>query len=342
MSDPNDTGVPAPQMQNLLDRVDIDEKVAEYFPSGSRLTSAIPHGASFWTKTARISLTLEDGSPYSIFLKVAEGTDGLGLVHGEYEAATALYAVAPDFLPRPIGAGTYISDPNTYFCLSEYVDMIEEVPDMEKFCSSLAKMHLDSAPLSPKGQFGFHAVTYNGNKARDVTWCDTWEEMFTNSVKRRVSQERDTQGPSTGLDKLLPALYEKVIPRLLRPLHTGEKKITPVLVHGDVWYGNLATNASTGEPIIFDPATIWAHNELDVANMTVPRFRLGREWTREYHKHFPISSPIEDYEDRLRLYTIHGGLCASSLYANTTKYREMLVEWIQELVDKYPEGYQGL
>ncbi|KAK0101599.1 hypothetical protein ONS95_006762 [Cadophora gregata] len=139
------------------------------FPPGSQVTSALPHGASFWTRTARISLALEDGSPYNLFLKVAEGPDGLGLVYGEYEAAKTLYGVAPNFLPKPIGAGTYISDPNTYFYLSEYVDMIEEVPDMQKFCVSLAKIHRDSVPLSLKGQFSFHIVTYNSNKARDVT-----------------------------------------------------------------------------------------------------------------------------------------------------------------------------
>ncbi|KUJ17403.1 uncharacterized protein LY89DRAFT_684455 [Mollisia scopiformis] len=339
-SDADDTGVPAPQVQNILEKVDIDESVAAYFPPGSRVDSALPHGASFWTRTARINLLLENDSPKSLFLKVAQGVDGLGLVIGEYEAAKSLYAIAPDLLPHPVGAGTYKLDPETHFYLSDYVEMIDEIPDMQKFCASLAKLHRDSIPFSPKGQFGFHVVTYNGNKARDVTWCDTWEEMFTNSVKMRVKQERDAQGPSAGLEELLPALFEKVIPRLLRPLHTGSNKIKPVLVHGDVWYGNLATNASTDEPIVFDPATIWAHNELDVANMTVPRFRLGRAWTREYHKHFPISAPAEDYEDRLRLYTIHGGLCASSLYTNTTKYRQMLIEWIQELVDKYPEGYQ--
>ncbi|KAH7370027.1 Fructosamine/Ketosamine-3-kinase, partial [Rhexocercosporidium sp. MPI-PUGE-AT-0058] len=236
-------------------------------------------------------------------LKVAEGSDGFGIVRGEYEAVAALYAVAPDFLPRPIGAETYISDPNRHFCLSEYVDMIEEVPNMQKFCASFAKMHRDSVSRSPKGQFGFHFVTYNENKARDVTWCDTWEEMFLNSVRRRVSQERDAQGPSTKLDQLLPALYGKVILRLLRALHTSDNKITPV-VHGDVWYGNLASNALTNEPIAFDQATSWAHNELDVANMTVPRFRLSRVWMHEYHKHFPISSPVEDYEDHLKLYTM--------------------------------------
>jgi protein-ribulosamine 3-kinase len=192
---------------------------------------------------------------------VAQGSTGLGLVHGEYEAAKALYQIAPDFIPRPIGAGTYKSRPDTHFCLSDYIDMIEELPDMQKFCAALAKMHRDSIPHSSNGKFGFHVVTYNGNKDRDVTWCDTWEEMFSRSMQKRVQQERDAQGPSAEMERLLPALFDKVIPRLLRPLHTGENKVRPVLVHGDIWYGNLATNASTDEPIVFDPATIWAHNE---------------------------------------------------------------------------------
>jgi len=281
-----ETGKPAPSVQNLLDKVDIDENVAVckpksssttpassyssnfcnktlVFPPGAKVLSALPHGASFWTRTAKITLVLEDNSQQSIFLKVAQGSEGLGLVQGEYEAGKALYDIAGDFIPRPIGAGTYKSSPDTHFCLTEFVDMIDELPDMQKFCAKLAKMHRDSIPHSASGKFGFHVVTYNGNKARDVTWCNTWEEWFSNAMRRRLEQEQETQGPSEDYDRLLPALFEKVIPRLLRPLHTGPNKIKPVLVHGDVWYGNLATNAATDEPIIFDPATIWAHNECE-------------------------------------------------------------------------------
>ena len=41
---------------------------------------------------------------------------------------------------------------------------------------------------------------------------------------------------------------------------------------------------------------------VDVANMSLPRWRMGPAWTREYHKHFPISAPADDYQDRLQLY----------------------------------------
>ncbi|EFZ00946.1 fructosamine kinase [Metarhizium robertsii] len=80
--------------------------------------------------------------------------------------------------------------------------------------------------------------------------------------------------------------------------------LKPVALHADIWYGNLATNAATGEPVYFDPSVFWGHNEYDVGSMDTPRYRLGRHWMREYHKFFPISAPEEDYEARKALYAI--------------------------------------
>lgn len=43
-------------------------------------------------------------------------------------------------------------------------------------------------------------------------------------------------------------------------------------------------------------------DELNTFN--VPRYKIGRQFMREYHKHFPVSAPKEDYEDRNRLYSV--------------------------------------
>ena len=58
---------------------------------------------------------------------------------------------------------------------------------------------------------------------------------------------------------------------------------------------------------MFDPSVFWGHNECkylakyqgpyiqiaykfvfadDLDNMNIPRYRLGRNWMSEYHKHF--------------------------------------------------------
>ena len=79
--------------------------------------------------------------------------------------------------------------------------------------------------------------------------------------------ERDVQGPSEELEQLTSQLYEKVIPRLLRPL-TVLDSIKPVLIHGDLWYGNCCTDNATGKLIVFDACVFWAHNECTLDQIT--------------------------------------------------------------------------
>src|ERR1700712_5583226 len=138
-------------------------------------------------------------------------------------------------------------------------DMTEELPEIESFTASVARLHKDSLLLSP-GKFGFHITTYMGPIPQDNTWCDTWEGYFRQGMDRMLSLEKNIHGPNAELEELCQKLYEKVIPRLLRPL-TTLKSIKPVLVHGDMWYGNCCTDNATGKPIVFDACVFWAHNE---------------------------------------------------------------------------------
>lgn len=93
------------------------------------------------------------------------------------------------------------------------------------------------------------------------TWTDTWEEYYVRGLKDIMKQEQAVHGRSEELEGLLVPFFEKVVPRLLRPLEWGEKKIKPCLLHGDIWYGNIAEKSGTDKPIMFDPASFWAHNE---------------------------------------------------------------------------------
>ncbi|MDI1486819.1 MAG: hypothetical protein OHK93_006081 [Ramalina farinacea] len=196
-------------------------------------------------------------------------------------------------------------------------------------------MHQNSIGHAPEGKYGFHVSTYQGNMPQNNTWTDTWEEYYIRGLKDFMKQEEAVHGRSVELEELLSPFFEKVVPRLLRPLEWGEKKIKPCLLHGDIWYGNIAEIAGTEKPIMFDPAGFWAHNEYELGSFRVPRYRLGLQWLKEYNKHFPISEPQDDFDDRNLIYSMqafpsslsslkmdHTHFCASTLYPSNKSIRQ--------------------
>jgi protein-ribulosamine 3-kinase len=183
------------------------------------------------------------------------------MVRGEYASTKALYDVSPEFVPFPVGYGTCESDPNNHFLLRDFIDMKDELSDVVVFCTKLADLHRRSMAMSPNGLYGFEMTTYKGNLPQDNTWNESWEAFYLRGLEHIFALEEQVHGPSDKIKELLPALYEKVIPRLLRPLETEGRTLRPCLVHGDLWHGNVAVHAATDRPYIFDSSAFWAHNE---------------------------------------------------------------------------------
>ena len=133
------------------------------------------------------------------------------------------------------------------------------MPGPDAFGRRLAALHRESK--SPNGKFGFHVTTYNGNLPQVHAWEDSWEVYFAKSIRLALDLERTAKGPNPEFDSLLPVLFDKVIPRLLRPLESDGRSVKPSLVHGDLWYANTGVDAHTGEPLVFDACCFYAHNE---------------------------------------------------------------------------------
>jgi len=271
------------------------------------------------------------------FLKVALGEHGMRMMNGEFESMTALYAAIPHFVPKPYGWGSYRDIPDMHFFLCEFRDMIEELPEIEDFTSSVAQLHQSVA--SSNGKYGFPVTTYMGPLPQDNRWCDTWEEFFAQGMKRMLELESNAQGPSEELDRLAAQLYEKVIPRLLRPL-TVLDSIKPVLIHGDLWYGNCCTDVATGKPIVFDACVFWAHNEYEIGTWRQMRYRFGKSYIKAYQKYFGVAVPQEDHDDRNALYSIRFDIHSSAAYSSSTRFRRDFMATMKTLVDKYPGGYE--
>lgn len=83
------------------------------------------------------------------------------------------------------------------------------------------------------------------------------------------------------------------IPDLFRDLD-----IVPALLHGDLWGGNVAEDASG--PIIFDPASFYGHSEYELA-IAGMFGGFSRSFYSAYHSAIPEAP---GFEARLQLYQL--------------------------------------
>lgn len=311
----------------------VDLKVLAELPKGCRVVSTESHGVSFWANTGRIDVELADGSPKTFFIKVISKELGKNMVHSEFESMKTIHTLLPDFAPKPIAWGTYETIPDTHFFLCDYREMLDEMPDPHKFASRLAALHQNS--VSPNGKFGFHINTYSGNLPQMNEWEDSWETFFAKSLRKALDLELEAKGDDPEFHILVPIIFDKVIPRLLRPLETEGRSIKPSLVHGDLWYANSGIDVESDEPLVFDACCFYAHNEYEFGQWRPVCNRFGAEYLAAYHSYNQISAPEEDYDGRLDLYKLRFNTHVSALFTENQTLREQMLDDMRDLVKRY-------
>ena len=177
---------------------------------------------------------------------------------------------------------------NIEILLIEWIDMHNF--DQKKLGKGLGELHLKSAESNPK-MFGFPVEGFIGTTDQKKGLEDNWIDCFLNlriipqllSLKSRI------------LDKeIINKVKEKIQSELL-----NHKPIN-ALVHGDLWSGNTGIDKN-GKGVIFDPASWWAHNEVDIA-MTKLFGGFRKEFYEEYHRIFPIKN---GFEKRIIIYNFY-------------------------------------
>ena len=182
--------------------------------------------------------------------------------------------------------------------------MVEEVPEIDTFVTIVANFHRRSMGKSPGGRWGFPTETGLPFVQHDNDFQDTWEALFTNMMRRMFDEEEVVHGQNDELDKLKDDLFGIVMPRLLRPLETGDHPIKPCLIHTDLWPGNILPDVETDKLMVYDSRAMWGHNECDLATWRAARFSLGPAYVSGYQKKMGISEPQGDWMDRHALYAL--------------------------------------
>jgi len=177
---------------------------------------------------------------------------------------------------------------NIEILLIEWIDM--QNFDQTKLGKGLGELHLHSNEFNPK-IFGYPVDGFIGTTDQKKGWENNWIDSFLNL---RITPQLSIL-KSNVLDKeTINKVKEKIKSELLnhKPINT--------LVHGDLWSGNVGIEKS-GKGVIFDPASWWADNEVDIA-MTKLVGGFRKEFYEEYHRIIPIKN---GFEKRIIIYNFY-------------------------------------
>ncbi|KXH47819.1 hypothetical protein CSAL01_03312 [Colletotrichum salicis] len=215
------------------------------------------------------------------------------------------------FISEPSGYGKYKKeDLPTYFYMTKFVDFdVTRAQDPANFCNRLTELHERSQTLSDR--FGFHVTTCDGNRPPNVEWESSWAEFYRKLLLHTLSLDIKKNGT---WDK-----YER-----------AAHQVASNLIHGDLWEGNTGISKETNLPMLFDAGSYFAHNEMELGHWACefsPIFgkQAYMDW---YLACFPKAEPVDEFDDRIRLYSLKGGINYSASHPNsrlrTSAYNSML------------------
>jgi len=203
---------------------------------------------------------------------------------------------------------------NIEILLIEWIDMHNF--DQKKLGKGLGELHLKSAESNPK-MFGFPVEGFIGTTDQKKGLEDNWIDCFLNL--RIIPQLLILK--SRILDKeIINKVKEKIKSELL-----NHKPIN-ALVHGDLWSGNAGMDKN-GKGVIFDPASWWADNEVDIA-MTKLFGGFRKEFYEEYHKIFPIKN---GFEKRIIIYNFYHILNHANMFGGG--YLKQVKDYVKAILN---------
>jgi len=203
---------------------------------------------------------------------------------------------------------------NIEILLIEWIDMHNF--DQKKLGKGLGELHLKSAESNPK-MFGVPGEGFIGTIDQKKGLEDNWIDCFINL---RIMPQLSILKNNYLDNETIKKLKEKIKTELLNhePINA--------LVHGDLWSGNAGMDKS-GKGVIFDPASWWADNEVDIA-MTRLFGGFRKEFYEEYHRIFPIKN---GFEKRIIIYNFYHILNHANMFGGG--YLKQVQDYVKAILN---------
>ena len=233
----------------------------------------------------------------------------------EANGLEALGAVGVLRVPEVLAWGEL--EPNGSFLALEAIET--GVPDrrfFEDFGRRFAELHR----AATAERYGLTNDNHLGATPQPNPWTKDWVAFWR---RYRLGHQLELARSNGHLDPELGHLGERLIERL--DAFLAEPAEPPTLLHGDLWSGNFLV-ASTGEPVLIDPATYFGRREADLA-MTRLFGGFDARFYAAYEEVWPLAP---GFEERLSVYELYHLLNHLNLFGGG--YRSGCVTILRRLV----------
>ena len=245
------------------------------------------------------------------FLKWNDAGKLPGMFEAEARGLALLRSSSSMTVPLPIHAG---NAGRFQFLLLELIHEGKKTSDYwAKFGSNLAALHKQSAAT-----FGLDHNNYIGSLTQRNDSSLSWIEFFIN---RRLKPQLELAWAGNKIDTGLHKKFETLFGRLPSLLALEP----PSLLHGDLWGGNVLTDAE-GNPCLIDPAVYYGHREVDLS-MTQLFGGFDPEFLECYDAELPLAP---DYRERFEIYSLYPLLVHLNLFGEG--YRARVVSIVDRFV----------
>jgi len=213
--------------------------------------------------------------------------------HTAFEAEAAgleeLAAAGAVRVPAALGVG--MAGPTAWLAL-RWIDFGAPSRRSEAVLGEqLASLHRVGAP-----RFGWHRDNTIGATPQRNTWDDDWVRFF---IRRRLMVQLDLAEANGVPGRLLDR--GRALCEIAGALFSSYRPV-PSLLHGDLWGGNWASDAS-GEPVVFDPAVYFGDREADLA-MTRLFGGFGPAFYSAYQSAWPLDQAAGTRRTLYNLYHV--------------------------------------
>ncbi len=198
-------------------------------------------------------------------------------------------------VPRTFGHGR-IGDYN--YLLSEFIPSSrQQLNYWENLGLGLAHLHLNVS-----GQFGLADDNFIASLPQKNHQSDNWADFF-------IEQRLEPMLGKAYFDRLIPLDFLKKFQAIYARLESIFPKEKPVLLHGDLWSGNVICDGE-GQPCFIDPAIYYGHREMDLAFS-----RLFGGFDSRFYEAYESIVPLEpDFESRIGIYNLYPLLVHLNLF----------------------------